>query len=153
MGLTCGLWSLIGPGACCVLSYRHDVGGGRASQFISTYESICQDLNGQVLLRLGLITRAPLPQPIFFISTQSHSYTLLCLHIIAQRVSNNMDVFLKITITVLIISCLVYRSNSPYILKVICSVILSVRRIATSCPHLNGTSEVSIRSDEHLEER
>lgn len=46
MGLTCGLWSLIGPEACGVLSYRHDVGGGRAAQFISTYESICQDLSG-----------------------------------------------------------------------------------------------------------
>lgn len=72
MGLTCGLWSLIGSGACCVLSYRHDVGGGRAPQFISTYESICQDLNSEVLL--GLITRAPLPQPIF-VSALVHTHT------------------------------------------------------------------------------
>lgn len=46
MGLTCGLWSLIGSAACCVLSYCHDVRGGRALQFISTYESICQDRLG-----------------------------------------------------------------------------------------------------------
>lgn len=50
MGLTCGLWSLIGCGACCILSYCHDEGGGGTVQFISTYKSICQDLDGQVLL-------------------------------------------------------------------------------------------------------
>lgn len=36
MGLTCGPWSLIGFAACCVLSYRDDLGGARALQFIST---------------------------------------------------------------------------------------------------------------------
>lgn len=77
MGLTCGLWSLIGPAACCVLSYRRDVGGGGALQFISTYESICQDLNGSVLQGLGLITGPALPHPTVFISTRySHSLRL-----------------------------------------------------------------------------
>lgn len=45
----CDLWSLIGLAACCVLSDRRDVGGAGAPQFISTYKSICQDLNGCVL--------------------------------------------------------------------------------------------------------
>lgn len=94
MALTCGLWSLIGPGACCVLSDGHDVVGGMAPQFISTYESICQDLNSSVLLGLGLITRPPPSQPIFFISTgtYSHFYTLLSLDIIAHRVCDDIDV-------------------------------------------------------------
>lgn len=46
MGLTCGLRSLIGSAACCVLSYGHDVGCARALQFISTYDSICQNHSG-----------------------------------------------------------------------------------------------------------
>lgn len=51
-------WSIIGCVAGCIISPY--VGGEGSLQFISTYEPICQDVNGCVLL--GLISGAPASQ-------------------------------------------------------------------------------------------
>lgn len=107
--------------------------------------------------RLGAAGAGPDYQgttPTAHICISTHLHKVICLDITTQIVYSNMDVQFKKKRSLEIVPCLlIYHSNSPYLLKVIRSVILSVRSAATSWPHLNGTSEVSIRSDEHLEER